>query len=90
VRQRDAIHDSVDVSEPRSGKSTRGISSMVLMSVDQAKRSYSDALSKAQQMEKQPSVLERAGKVGNAFKTILSFGSMVAEVSAAAYSIQYL
>jgi hypothetical protein len=32
-------------------------------------------------MEKQPSIIEKTGKVGSAFKAILDFGRMVAEVS---------
>jgi hypothetical protein len=32
-------------------------------------------------MEKQLSVIEKTGKAGSAFKTILDFGSMAAEVS---------
>jgi hypothetical protein len=87
MRKRD-VHGPFDVSEPGSGKSDQPEElRQGLMLVHQAKQSYSDALSKVQQMEKQPSVIERTGKVGSAFKNILAFGSMVAEVSSVARSI---
>jgi hypothetical protein len=47
----------------------------------QNSQAYSDALVKAKRMEKQRSIIEKTGKVGSAFKTILDFGRMVAEVS---------
>jgi hypothetical protein len=47
----------------------------------QAKRAYSEAFAKVKQIEKQPGVLEKAGRVGVAFKTLLTLGSTMAEVS---------
>ncbi|KAG8695958.1 POC1 centriolar protein A, partial [Ceratobasidium sp. 395] len=46
----------------------------------QAKRAYLEALRKVEQMEKRPGLLERAGKVGRAFKTLLDLGSLMADL----------
>ncbi|KAG9126574.1 hypothetical protein FRC07_002947, partial [Ceratobasidium sp. 392] len=44
-----------------------------------AKRAYSEAFVKVQQMEVQPSIIEKAGKVGDAFKVLLTLGSTMAD-----------
>ncbi|KAG9088911.1 hypothetical protein FS749_001766, partial [Ceratobasidium sp. UAMH 11750] len=45
-----------------------------------AKQAYSEAFARAQRMEAQPGVLERAGKVGDAFKVLLALGSAMSEL----------
>ncbi|KAG8704636.1 hypothetical protein FRC08_002124, partial [Ceratobasidium sp. 394] len=47
---------------------------------DSAEQAYSEAFSKVQRMETQPAVLEKAGKVGDAFKAILDLGGMMADL----------
>ncbi|KAG9087139.1 hypothetical protein FS749_003139 [Ceratobasidium sp. UAMH 11750] len=47
---------------------------------DSAERAYSEAFSKVQRMETQPGVLEKAGRVGHAFKAILELGGMMADL----------
>ncbi|KAG8679023.1 hypothetical protein FRC08_017282, partial [Ceratobasidium sp. 394] len=46
----------------------------------QAERAYQEAFTKAQRMETQPSVVERTGRVGAAFKTLLALGSTMADL----------
>ncbi|KAG9097865.1 hypothetical protein FRC06_007095 [Ceratobasidium sp. 370] len=45
-----------------------------------AKRAYSEAFVKVRQMEEHPSLLEKAGKVGEAFKVLLTLGSTMADL----------
>ncbi|KAG8690889.1 hypothetical protein FRC08_010319, partial [Ceratobasidium sp. 394] len=45
-----------------------------------AKQAYSEAFAQAQQMETQPGVLERVGRVGDAFKVMLALGSAMSEL----------
>ncbi|KAG9121816.1 hypothetical protein FRC07_002069 [Ceratobasidium sp. 392] len=45
-----------------------------------ANQAYSEAFSKVQQMEVHPSLVEKAGKVGDAFKVLLTLGSTMADV----------
>ncbi|KAG9086961.1 hypothetical protein FRC06_002795, partial [Ceratobasidium sp. 370] len=52
---------------------------LVFLSKEMAERAYSEAFAKAQQMEKQPGVLERAGRIRDAFKVLLALGSTMAE-----------
>ncbi|KAG8720271.1 hypothetical protein FRC09_009812 [Ceratobasidium sp. 395] len=53
---------------------------MIFLGEDEAKQAYSEALKKVEQMEKQPGLLERAGKVGRAFKALLDLGSLMADL----------
>ncbi|KAG8711267.1 hypothetical protein FRC08_016095 [Ceratobasidium sp. 394] len=43
-------------------------------------RAYSEAFARAQQMERQPGLLEKVGRVGDAFKVLLSLGSTMSEL----------
>ncbi|KAG8724238.1 hypothetical protein FRC09_020676 [Ceratobasidium sp. 395] len=45
-----------------------------------AVRAYSEAFTKAQRIEKRRGIVERAGKVGDAFKLLLALGSAMAEL----------
>ncbi|KAG9089482.1 POC1 centriolar protein A [Ceratobasidium sp. UAMH 11750] len=45
-----------------------------------AERAYRDAFKKAQEMGTQPSIIQRAGRTGDAFKTLLELGSAMAEL----------
>ncbi|KAG8745418.1 hypothetical protein FRC10_008128 [Ceratobasidium sp. 414] len=56
------------------------ITHLALLSKEAAKQAYSEAFVRAKQMEKQPGVLERAGRVGDAFKVLLALGSTMAEL----------
>ncbi|KAG9077609.1 hypothetical protein FS749_010476 [Ceratobasidium sp. UAMH 11750] len=51
-----------------------------LLSTEAAQEGYSAAFVRARQMEKQPGVLERAGRVGDAFKVLLALGSTMSEL----------
>ncbi|KAG8724229.1 hypothetical protein FRC09_020733 [Ceratobasidium sp. 395] len=53
---------------------------MTFLGEEEAKRGYLEALKKVEQMERQPGLLERAGKVGKAFKTLLDLGSLMADL----------
>ncbi|KAG8792821.1 hypothetical protein FRC12_004764 [Ceratobasidium sp. 428] len=53
---------------------------MIFLGEEEAKRAYLEALKKVEQMEQQPGLLERAGKVGKAFKTLLDLGSLMADL----------
>ncbi|KAG9103299.1 hypothetical protein FRC06_011491, partial [Ceratobasidium sp. 370] len=44
------------------------------------KQAFLEAVAKVQRMEKQPGVLEKAGRVGKAFKTLLTLGSAMADL----------
>ncbi|KAG8736098.1 hypothetical protein FRC10_009706 [Ceratobasidium sp. 414] len=45
-----------------------------------AKQVYLEAFSKVQRMEKQPGLIEKAGRVGHAFKALLAVGGMMVDV----------
>ncbi|KAG9081756.1 hypothetical protein FS749_007415, partial [Ceratobasidium sp. UAMH 11750] len=53
---------------------------VVVLNGEKAERAYQEAFTKAQQMETQPSVVERTGRVGAAFKTLLALGSTMADL----------
>ncbi|KAG8704540.1 hypothetical protein FRC09_003461 [Ceratobasidium sp. 395] len=53
---------------------------MIFLGEEEAKRAYLEALKKVEQMEQQPGLLERAGRVGKAFKTLLDLGSLMADL----------
>ncbi|KAG9098200.1 hypothetical protein FS749_004409 [Ceratobasidium sp. UAMH 11750] len=53
---------------------------LVFLNEEMAKRAYSEAFAKAQQMDKQPGLLERTGRVGDAFRVLLALGSTMAEL----------
>ncbi|KAG8789768.1 hypothetical protein FRC12_013276 [Ceratobasidium sp. 428] len=53
---------------------------MTFLGEEEVKRGYLEALKKVEQMERQPGLLERAGKVGKAFKTLLDLGSLMADL----------
>ncbi|KAG9084786.1 hypothetical protein FRC06_003902 [Ceratobasidium sp. 370] len=48
--------------------------------MSQAKRAYAEALTRVQRLEKQPGVLEKAGRVGRSFKALLALGEMMADL----------
>ncbi|KAG9126262.1 hypothetical protein FRC07_004185 [Ceratobasidium sp. 392] len=52
---------------------------MKFMDEEEAKQAYSEAFEKVQRMENQPGLLERTGRVGDAFKTLLDLGSAMAD-----------
>ncbi|KAG9124487.1 hypothetical protein FRC07_011466, partial [Ceratobasidium sp. 392] len=45
----------------------------------QAKQAYSEAFEKVQRMENRPGLLERAGRIGHAFKALLDLGGIMAD-----------
>ncbi|KAG8741619.1 hypothetical protein FRC10_002635 [Ceratobasidium sp. 414] len=52
---------------------------VTILSGERAERAYQEAFTKAQRIGTQPSVIERTGRVGAAFKKLLAFGSAVAD-----------
>ncbi|KAG8722371.1 hypothetical protein FRC09_006346 [Ceratobasidium sp. 395] len=54
---------------------------MSFLGTEEAKRAYLEAFQKAERMENQPGLLEKAGKVGSAFKTLLDLGNLMAKAS---------
>ncbi|KAG8718488.1 hypothetical protein FRC09_012597 [Ceratobasidium sp. 395] len=55
---------------------------IIFLSDEETERAYSTAFVKSQQLEKRPGMVQRAGKVGNAFKTLLALGEVMAELDA--------
>ncbi|KAG8713891.1 hypothetical protein FRC08_012674 [Ceratobasidium sp. 394] len=53
---------------------------LTFLGQEAAERAYSEAFVKVQQMEENPSLLEKAGKVGDAFKVLLTLGSTMADL----------
>ncbi|KAG8704494.1 hypothetical protein FRC08_002201 [Ceratobasidium sp. 394] len=53
---------------------------VVILNGERAERAYQEAFTKARRMETQRSVVERTGRVGTAFKTLLALGSTMAEL----------
>ncbi|KAG8723258.1 hypothetical protein FRC09_004087 [Ceratobasidium sp. 395] len=53
---------------------------IIFLSNEETERAYSAAFVKSQQLEKRPGIVQRAGKVGNAFKTLLALGEAMAEL----------
>ncbi|KAG8724739.1 hypothetical protein FRC09_015006 [Ceratobasidium sp. 395] len=51
------------------------------LSKEQSAKAYSEAFEKARRLEQRPGIVEKAGKVGDAFKVLLELGSTMAEVS---------
>ncbi|KAG8738853.1 hypothetical protein FRC10_006424, partial [Ceratobasidium sp. 414] len=51
-----------------------------ILDQEAAKRAYSEAFVKVEQMEEHPSLLEKAGKAGDAFKVLLTLGSTMADL----------
>ncbi|KAG9089875.1 hypothetical protein FS749_000981, partial [Ceratobasidium sp. UAMH 11750] len=56
------------------------ITHLVILSKEAAQQAYAEAFVQAQHMQKQPGVLERAGRIGDAFKVLLALGSTMAEL----------
>ncbi|KAG8793289.1 POC1 centriolar protein A [Ceratobasidium sp. 428] len=55
-------------------------SAIAFLSEEETERAYSAAFDKSQQLEKRPGMVEKAGKVGDAFKALLALGSTMAEL----------
>ncbi|KAG8718195.1 hypothetical protein FRC08_005746 [Ceratobasidium sp. 394] len=53
---------------------------LTFLDQEAARRAYSEAFVKLQRMEENPSLLEKAGKVGDAFKVLLTLGSTLADL----------
>ncbi|KAG8707874.1 hypothetical protein FRC09_001564 [Ceratobasidium sp. 395] len=53
---------------------------IIFLNDEETERAYSAAFVKSQQVEKRPGMVQRAGKVGNAFKTLLALGEAMAEL----------
>ncbi|KAG9121971.1 hypothetical protein FRC07_001833, partial [Ceratobasidium sp. 392] len=51
-----------------------------MLDEETAKQAYLEALQKVQRLEKQSGVLEKAGRVGDAFKVFLNLGSLMADL----------
>ncbi|KAG9091479.1 hypothetical protein FRC06_000549, partial [Ceratobasidium sp. 370] len=53
---------------------------MKFLDEEAVKRAFAGAVEKVRQMEKKPGVLEKAGRVGNAFKALLTLGSAMVDL----------
>ncbi|KAG8776039.1 hypothetical protein FRC12_001125 [Ceratobasidium sp. 428] len=53
---------------------------MIFLGEEEAKQAYLEAFQKVKHMENQPGLLEKAGKIGSAFKTLLDLGSLMASL----------
>ncbi|KAG8712341.1 hypothetical protein FRC09_019984 [Ceratobasidium sp. 395] len=53
---------------------------IAFLSEEETEQAYSEAFVKSQQLEKRPGIVQRAGKVGDAFKVLLTLGSAMAEL----------
>ncbi|KAG8792414.1 hypothetical protein FRC12_006187 [Ceratobasidium sp. 428] len=53
---------------------------MSFLGTEEAKRAYFEAFQKVERMENQPGLLEKASKVGSAFKTLLDLGNLMAKL----------
>ncbi|KAG9092772.1 hypothetical protein FS749_015451, partial [Ceratobasidium sp. UAMH 11750] len=56
------------------------ITHLGFLTEEAAKQAYSEAFDRAQQLGRQPGLLEKAGKVGDAFKVLLTLGSTMSEL----------
>ncbi|KAG8780583.1 hypothetical protein FRC12_022796 [Ceratobasidium sp. 428] len=56
---------------------------IAFLSEEEADHAYSMAFVKSQQLEKRPGMMQKAGKVGDAFRTLLALGSTMAELDPA-------
>ncbi|KAG8686051.1 hypothetical protein FRC09_014379 [Ceratobasidium sp. 395] len=53
---------------------------MTFLGEEEAKQAYLEAFQKVKHMENQPGLLEKAGKIGSAFKALLDLGSLMASL----------
>ncbi|KAG8718386.1 hypothetical protein FRC09_012736 [Ceratobasidium sp. 395] len=53
---------------------------MTFLGEEEAKQAYLEAFQRVKHMENQPGLLEKAGKVGSAFKVLLDLGSIMASL----------
>ncbi|KAG8723257.1 hypothetical protein FRC09_004086 [Ceratobasidium sp. 395] len=53
---------------------------IAFLSEEETEQAYSEAFAKSQQLEKRPGIVQRAGKVGDAFKVLITLGSAMAEL----------
>ncbi|KAG9095501.1 hypothetical protein FS749_010340 [Ceratobasidium sp. UAMH 11750] len=65
-----------------SMKCTNGMfmTHLVFLTKEEAQQSYLEAFSRAQQVERQPGVVERLGNVGDAFKVLHALGGVISQL----------